>query len=123
MAAFDYTILTQAPLENRVSAICEFAVPAGNNAAGVGWQAIVSATRALTDQVGTTIKPGASAAHITALDDGSLIELSITVEYDAKLAAGAKLTEIESLLNAEMDQRIAEFTSRYRYAGKTGSVT
>lgn len=120
MATFDYMVLRQAVKENRVTAICTYAVPGTNNAAGIAWQTIVSQLRALDGETGTSLRPG---GDIVNLDLGALKEFSVTVEYDATLSNANKLTQIETLLDTEMTRLIADFASTYNFAGRTGSVS
>ena len=110
-----YTILANSSKNNRSTVVIEFEVPVGDNTAGVSWQDIVAELR---DESGS-VNPRkvADTAHITALDAGSVMELQLTVDYDAGLTNTEKVAVLDAAVAEKVTGFTTEFANLYQFYG------
>jgi len=123
----DYTILANSVKENRSDVIIEFPVPAGNNTAGIAWRSVVAELRAVEqaspDSVVTSNPRRVSdAAYVGLLDAGSVMEIPLSVGYDANLNNAGKLAVLDAAVTAKVSEFTAGFGSTYRFYGTTRTV-
>ena len=118
-----YTILRNSVKNNRSDVVVEFDVPVSNNDAGVGWRSVVTEERLDAGETGTvnTRKRGYT-AHIAKLDAGKIVEILMSVEYNANLTDSEKLAVIDAAVTAKVAEFTAEFGSLYRFYGTTRTV-
>ena len=110
-----YTILANSVKNNSSTVVIEFPVPAGKNTAGVPWQTIVAELR---DEPGSVNPRKASnMTHIAALDAGSVMEISLTVDYDAGMTNGEKVTVLDAAVAAKVTEFTVEFANLYHFDG------
>ena len=119
-----YTILTNAALSNSSTVVIEFPVPAGNNTAGVPWRTIVKELRTearvgeLRTEVGSANPHKASnLAHVALLDAGEVMEIMLTVAYDAKLSDDEKFALLDAAVEAEVARFNIEFKALHKFYG------
>ncbi len=116
----DYTVIRNSEKDNRSDVVIEYVVPAtGDNSAGLQWRAIVAEVRAASEDVGSTLNPRkrTDSVHIAQLDNGELVELSLSVEYDAELGLAAKAAVLDSAVAARVAEFASEFASLYAFYG------
>lgn len=119
-----YTILEQSESENTATMCIEFAVPAGNNAAGVTWQSVVSQIRTADGEAGSTLnttKVG-NGAYIATLDSGAVKEILYTHEYDRYLTDGQKATALDAAVVAHIAEYTNDFSARHNFYGMERTV-
>ena len=110
-----YTILANSAKNNSSTVVIEFEVPVGDNVAGVSWRDIV---KELRDESGSVNPRKASdTAHITALDAGSVMELQLTVDYDAGLTNTEKVAVLDAAVAEKVTGFTAEFANLYQFYG------
>ena len=119
-----YTILANSAKNNRSTVVIEFPVPTGDNTAGVAWRDIVKELRTETGVAELRNEPGSvnprkasDTAHITALDAGSVIELQLTVDYDAGLTNTEKVAVLDAAVAAKVTEFTVEFANLYQFYG------
>ena len=102
-----YTILENAAKENRSTVVIEFDVPTGSNSANVPWRTVVAEVR--TEDGTVNPRKQADTPHAVLLDAGEIVEITLTVEYDAGLSDAGKV----AVLDAAVAEKVAEFTSEF----------
>ena len=119
-----YTILTNAALSNSSTVVIEFPVPVGNNIADVPWRTIVAELR--TEAGGVELRTEAGSAnphkasnpaHVALLDAGTIMEIQLTVAYDAKLSDDEKFALLDSAVEAEVARFDIEFIALHKFYG------
>ncbi len=122
-----YTVLVNSELQNRSDLVIEYAVLAGSNAAGVAWQTVVAELRAV-EQTSPDAQPTSNprkttdAAYIASLDAGSVLEIPLSVEYDANLSNGAKVAVLDAAATDKVSAFIAAFSSLYEFYGTVRTI-
>ena len=117
MAAF--TVIESSELDNSVTAVWSYTVPGGNNAAGVAWSDVVAEIRTFNGEAGTSLNPRASAAHIAALDAGTILEQTTTADgFSAKANNTTKLNQLKAAINADEAAYVTAFANRYKFYGR-----
>ena len=119
-----YTVLSQSEEANSATVVVEFAVPAGNNDAGVASSQIVSQVRTADGLSGTTVNPRrvGNNGFINQLNTGSLVEASYTHHYNRYLGNAAKAAALDAGVTAFLNQFTTDFASRYRFYGTERTV-
>ena len=110
-----YTILTNSPSNNSSTVVIDFPVPNGSNDAGVPWQSVVAELR--TDSGSINPRKEFEVAHVASLDAGEVIEIELTVEYNAKLPNDQKIAILNSAVNDEIERFTAEFSILNKFYG------
>ena len=111
----EYTILANSAKNNRSTVVIEFPVPGGSNSASVPWQTIVAELR---DEPGSVNPRKAfNMTHIASLDAGSVMELQLTVDYDAGMSNGEKVTVLDAAVAAKVTEFTVEFANLYQFYG------
>lgn len=120
----DYTVLEQATQSNRATVVIEYAVPGGNNTAGLAWSTVVAETRSARGETGTTVNPRktADAAHLAALDAGTIVEVVTSFEYNAYLSDAAKAAALDGFVAGRIAEYVNEFAARFRFYGTVRTV-
>ena len=111
-----YTILANSVKGNSSSVVIEFPVPAGDNTAGVSWRSVVAELRSESGSVNP--RKATDMTHVAALDAGSVMELQLTVEYDAGLSDAAKLAFLDAAVAEKVAEFTKEFAALYKFYGK-----
>ena len=111
----EYTILANSAKNNRSTVVIEFSVPGGNNSASVAWQTIVAELR--TEAGSVNPRKASNMTHVAALDAGTVVEISLTVDYDAGMTNGEKVTELDAAVAAKVTEFTAEFANLYQFYG------
>ena len=120
-----YTIIETSRLRNRSEVVIEFDVPSsGVNAAGVQWRDIYAETRSFGGNEGTSVNPRkfGSAAHLNKLDSGAVVEIPLSVEYNADLPDADKELVIDAAAAARVANFEADFQEIYRFYGVERTV-
>ena len=120
-----YTIIKTTTLRNRSDIIIEFDVPAaGVNNAGVQWRNVFAEIRAYEERAGTSVNPRKQGlqAHINRLDNGTIVELSLSVSYNANLPDADKELFIDAAAAAEVANYETEFQNIYEFYGTERTV-
>jgi len=118
----DYTILRNSEKKNRSDVVIEFPVPATLNDAGVAWRDVVAELRAVAQAV-TDAEPTMNprkvgdGVYLAQLDAGELIELSLSVEYDAGLSNAAKVAVLDSAVSDRVAEYTVTFADLYEFYG------
>ena len=120
----DYTILRNSEKDNRSDVIIEFPVPATSNTAGVGWQTVVAEIRAAEVDGPVTANPRKvdTVAYVAQLDAGELVEVPLSVEYNANLTDGQKVAVLDAAVAARVAAYTTEFVSLYNFYGTERTV-
>ena len=117
MAAF--VIIESSTLDNSVTAVWTYTVPGGDNAAGVAWSDVVAEIRAYNGEAGTSLNPRASAAHISALDAGTILEQTTTADgFSANASNTEKLDALKTAINEDEAAYVTAFANRYKFYGR-----
>ncbi len=118
-----YTILRNSVKNNRSDVIIEFPVPTTSNDAGLGWRSVIAGVRA-ADGVAGSVNPlkASNASHVADLDAGRIIEIPLTVEYDAKMSNTQKVAVLDVAVIEKVASFTSEFGSLYRFYGTTRTV-
>jgi len=118
-----YTILRNSKKNNSSDIVIEFTVPGGNNSANIPWRTIVSQVRADAGQTGSqnTLKAG-NAAHVTKLDAGQIVEIQLTVKYDANALVADKVAALDAAATAKIAEFTSEFGSLYQFYGTERTI-
>ena len=115
-----YTILANSAKNNRSTVVIEFPVPGGNNSASVPWQTIVAELR--TEAGSVNPRKASNMTHVAALDAGAVVEISLTVDYDAGLTNTEKVTVLDAAVAAEITRFTVEFADINQFYGTERSV-
>ena len=119
-----YTILTNAALSNSSTVVIEFPVPVGDNTAGVPWRTIVKELRTeagvaelRTEARSANPHKASNPAHVALLDAGKVMEIMLTVAYDAKLSDDEKFAVLDAAVEAEVVRFDIEFKALHKFYG------
>ena len=119
-----YTILANSVMSNRSTVVIEFEVPVGDNVAGVAWRDIVKELRTeagsaeLRTEAGSANPHKASnPAHVASLDAGEVMEIMLTVDYNAKLSDDEKFALLDAAVEAEVARFDIEFIALHKFYG------
>ena len=115
-----YTILTNAALSNRSNVVVEFDVPTGSNSASVPWRTIVAEVR--TEDGTVNLRKQADTAHLALLDSGAIVEITLTVEYDANKSDAEKVAVIDAAVVEKVAKFTSEFAALYKFYGTVRTV-
>ena len=123
-----YTVLRNSEKRNRSDVVIEFPVPSGDNSAipdAVAWTAIVAEVRAVeqaTPDATATVNPRKQGhtAYLASLDAGQIVEVPLSVEYDANLTNGEKVTILDAAVDAKVTEFTSEFAALYEFYGYIG---
>ncbi len=123
----DYTILANSVKENRSDVVIEFPVPAGSNTASVPWQTVVAELRAVgqaSPDAAVTSNPRkvSDGPYVASLDAGQIIEVALSVEYDANLTNGQKVAVLDAAVVQRVSGFTAEFASTYEFYGTVRTI-
>jgi hypothetical protein len=118
----DYTILSNSVKQNRSEVVIEFTVPGGSNTAGVGWQTVVAELRAqeqASPDAAVTVNPRklTDGPYVASLDAGQIVELALTVEYDANLTNGQKVAVLDVAVADKVTKFTNDFGNLYEFYG------
>ena len=122
-----YTVLENAAKSNRSNVVVEFDVPVGDNSANVAWRAIVAELRAVeqaTPDAIATVNPRklGHTAYLASLDAGQIVEVPLSVEYNANLSNAAKVAVLDAAVAAKVTEFTSEFASLYEFYGTERTV-
>ena len=112
-----YTVLRNSEKRNRSDVVIEFDVPSGSNTAGVPWQTVVAELRAASPNATVNPRKLADGPYWESLDAGQIVEVSLSVEYDANLSNGAKVVVLDAAVVAKVAEFTVEFASLYEFYG------
>ena len=119
-----YTILANSAKNNRSTVVIEFEVPVGDNTAGVAWRDIVKELRTeagvaeLRTEAGSANPHKASnPAHVALLDAGEVMEIMLTVDYDAKLSDDEKFAVLDAAVAEKVTAFNTEFLALHKFYG------
>ena len=119
----DYTILRNSDEDNRSTVVIEFPVPATSNTALVPWQTIVAEVRAASGDTSTrNPRKVDDSVYVAQLDAGEIVELGLTVEYNANATDVAKLAVIDAAVTSEVASFTADFAAEYEFYGTERTV-
>jgi len=106
----NYHVLFQELERKSVHAIFHIPIPAaGVNGAGIGWRAAALMERQFNGGIGKSVLPGIASEELTALDNGSLIEVLERVRFTStSLTDAQRNTQILEAYNAATTSVLAE---------------
>ena len=120
-----YTILANSAKNNRSTVVIEFPVPAGDNVAGVPWRTIVAELRTEAGVVELRTEAGSAnphkasnPAHVALLDAGEVMEIMLTVDYNAKLSDDEKFAVLDAAVAEKIAKFKTEFAALYKFYGE-----
>lgn len=105
----NYHVLFQELDRKNVQAIFHIPIPeAGVNGAGIGWRAAALLERQFIERIGKSVLPGIASGELTALDNGSLIEVSQRVPFTStSLTDAQRNAQILAAYNAATNSVLA----------------
>ena len=115
-----YTVLANSAKENRSTVVIEFDVPVGDNSAGVAWRTVVAEVR--TEDGSVNPREQANTAHLALLDAGEIVEITLTVEYDAGLSDAGKVAVLDTAVAEKVAEFTSEFAALYKFYGTVRTV-
>ncbi len=126
----DYTILANSVKENRSDVVIEFPVPGGSNSATPtkrSWQSIVAEVRAVEQAspdatVTSNPRKVSDGPYVASLDAGQIIEVALSVEYDANLTNAEKVAVLDAAVAERVSGFTAEFASTYEFYGTVRTI-
>jgi hypothetical protein len=118
----DYTIIRTAAFNNRSDVVAEFESPIGDNAAGIAWEDAVAEVRLEEQSMSINPRKVGDQAYLVQLAQGKIIELGLSVSYDANLPDADKLLIIDAAVVDAIAIFSAEFTNIYNFYGTERTV-
>ena len=115
-----YTVLVNSAKSNSSTVVIEFDVPTGSNSASVLWRTIVAEVR--TEDGTVNPRKQTDAPHIALLDAGEIVEILLTVEYDAGLSDADKVAELDTAVAEKVAEFTSEFAALYKFYGTVRTV-